>query len=198
MKNKSIVRLAVIGILFVVVLMGSVQAAFASSLWAPVRLTVINESQYDFSILLYGPEQASLTVHPDQTGIKIVNRGMYSFTMRACNSSKNGKIDLNYEQTIHVPVCGGTAGPLGDKEHHLDASDYIKPVRVTIRNLTGEKIGIYIRTPEKHHFLNFEPGEKQTIILFKEQYVYSYVACGELIVGYYTPQVSPPFDLTCK
>jgi hypothetical protein len=198
MKKGTIIRFAVFTILVVVglAIFASPAQATSSGVYAPIRLTVINNSQFDFSLILFGPDHVSFSVDPGQTIYKVINRGVYSFTMRSCNYTKTGTMNLNYEQTIHVPVCGGDAGTIGDKDHHIDSSDYIKPVRVKIRNKTGETIGFYIRTMENHFFYNFEPGVSY-IIIPKDQYVYSYVACGKLVSGYYTPSFSLPFDLRC-
>ena len=162
-----------------------------------VRLSVINESQFEFSLVLYGPDQYTLSVPAHSNRSWIVDRGMYSSVMRACNISKTGTLDMSIYQIIHVPICGGNAGAKGDKHHHIDVADYIKPVKIKIRNKTDEPIGLYIRTLERHYFLNLEPYEIQYLILPKDQYVYSYVVCEQLISGYYTPKVSPPFDLKC-
>jgi len=163
-----------------------------------VRLTVINESQYEFSMYLYGPEQRFLTVPAGATYAIIVNRNWYSFTMDACNYTESGTLNMTMEQTIHVPICGGRALAPGYKPHHIDVADYIKPIRVKIRNKTGEQVGVYIRTLDEHHFLNFDAGEIQFDFMLKQQYVYSYFACDKLYAGYYTPYVSIPFDLTCS
>jgi hypothetical protein len=121
--------------------------------------------------------------------------------MEACNYSKFGTMDLSTFQTIHVPVCGGRAEGFKHKTHHIDVATLVKPVRVTIDNKTGENVGIYLRTLEDDHFLNFEPGESMELILRQEpgiQYVYSYVACGgQLISGYYYPLYRVPLELKC-
>jgi len=199
MKKRTITRFAVFAILVVLGLAVSAGVAQAAdnSLYAPVRLTVVNNSQFDFSLILFGPDQVSISVTPGQTGIKVVNRGIYSFTMRSCNYSKTGTMDLSIEQTIHVPVCGGDAGTVGDKHHHIDSSDYIKPIKVRVRNKTGEVIGFYLRTMENHFFFNFEPGVTYVIVP-KDQYVYSYVACGKLVTGTYLTSFVIPLDLRCK
>ncbi|MEN8173203.1 MAG: hypothetical protein ABFS03_10035 [Chloroflexota bacterium] len=163
-----------------------------------VRLTIINGSQFEFSIYLYGPEQRFISVPAHATYVTLVSRNWYSFTMTACNHTEPGTLDLNMEQTIHVPVCGGRAFAPVYRPHHVDVADYIKPIRVKIRNQTGSPVDVYIRTLDEHHFLNLDYGEIQLAFLNKQQYVYSYYACGELYAGYYTPFVSYPFDVKCS
>jgi len=162
-----------------------------------VRLTIINESQFEFSIFLYGPEQHSISVPAQATYVTFVSREWYSFSMNACNFTEVGTLNMTMEQTIHVPICGGRAFAPVYRPHHVDVADYIKPLNLKIRNKTGSPVGLYIRTLDEHHFLNFDTGEIQYQILLKKQYVYSYYACGQLYAGYYTPYVSIPFDLTC-
>ena len=199
--QKLHVRITVIAILLVALLAISSapnDIALAEGAKPPfVRLTVINNSQYEFSLLLYGPGQYSFSVPAYSNGSWIVDRGTYSFVMRACNISKTGTLDMSIYQILHVPICGGNAGAKGDKLHHIDVADYVKPIKIKIRNKTFEPIGLYIRTLERHYFLNLEPSEIQYLILPKDQYVYSYVVCEQLVSGYYTPMVSPPFDLKC-
>ena len=196
MKKSLIIRFAVLTILVFAVLAISSRSAQAS-VYAPVRVTVINKSQFDFSLVLFGPSQVTISVAPGDTVAKVVNRGVYSFTMRSCNYTETGTMDITVYRIIHVPVCGGNAGSLADKPHNIDASDYIKPIKVKIRNGTGETVGFYLRTLDRHFFYNFEPGVSY-IIVPKDNYVYSFVACGELKAGYYTPLSSVPFDLKCK
>lgn len=199
--QKIHIRLTVFAILLVAILAISSapnNIALADDAKPPfVRLTVINKSQNEFSLILYGPDQYTISVPARSDGSWIVDRGMYSFVMRACNISKTGTLDMSIYQIIHVPICGGNAGAKGDKHHHIDVAEYIKPVKIKIRNKTFEPIGLYIRTLERHYFLNLEPREIQYLILPKDQYVYSYVVCEQLVSGYYTPKVSPPFDLKC-
>jgi len=173
--------------------------AFAEIAKPPyVRLSIINESQFEFSISIYGPEYHYITVPAGASDFILVKRDWYKFTMNACNYTETGTLNMNMEQTIHVPICGGRAFAPVYKPHHVDVADYIKPIKAKIRNKTGELVGIYIRTIDEHHFLNIDAGEIQYVILLKKQYAYSYLACGELQVGYYTPFVSVPFDLTCS
>lgn len=199
--QKSQVRLLVFAILLIAllsILAAPTDIAVADDAKPPfVRLTIINNSQFDFSLVLYGPDQYNFSIPAHSDGSWIVKRGMYSSVMRACNISKVGTLDMSIFQIIHVPVCGGNAGAKGDKHHHIDVADYIKPVKIKIRNKTSEPIGLYIRTLERHFFLNLEPNEIQYLILPKDQYVYSYVVCEQLVSGYYSPKVTPPFDLKC-
>jgi len=163
-----------------------------------VGLTVNNNSQFDFTLWLYGPEKYSITVPPNSKESMIVKRGWYSFTMKACNITEVGTMDLNIYQIIQVPICGGRALAY-DKPHEIDTSEYIKPIMITIRNKTFEEIDLYLRTQEHDYFLHFAPLEikKQLVVRSKDQYVYSFVACDALQSGYYTARVSPPLDLDC-
>jgi hypothetical protein len=192
------VRIAVL-ITLIITLVIPATDALAETIKPPiVRLTIVNESQFEFSITIYGPEYHFFEVPAKTTLVAIVSRDMYSFTMNACNYTETGTLDMTIQQTIHVPICGGRAFRPGYKPHHIDVADYIKPLRVNLRNKTGAPVGIYIRTLDEHHFLNLDTGEIQSVILLKKEYTYSYLACGELIVGKYTPFVSIPFDITCS
>ncbi len=163
-----------------------------------VRLTIINESQFEFTISIYGPEYHLIEVPANTTSISIISRDMYSFTMKACNYTETGTLDMTIVQTLHVPICGGRALVPGYKLHHIDVATYIKPIKLKLRNKTGSPVGIYIRTLDEHHFLNLDFGEIQNVILLKKQYAYSYLACGSLQVGYLTPFRHVPFDITCS
>ena len=201
MKKLTLVRMSVLVILLAVLLI--VMALPGSSVLAGdgkptnVRFTVINYSQHPFSINLYGPEQYSITVPAYSKQATIVRRGTYSFTMVACNHATSGKIDLTIYQIMHVPVCGGSAKPVGEKPHNIDTSDYIKMVRITIRNKTQEPVRLYLRTLENHYYLNLNPREKTTLVVPRDRYVYSFVACGDLEAGYYEARVAQPLDLKC-
>ena len=194
---RTTVRIAVLIALIITVTIPATDA-LAEIIKPPiVGLKIINESQFEFSISIYGPEYHFFEVPAYSTLSATVSRDVYSFTMNACNHTKTGTLDMTMEQTIHVPICGGRAIVPGYKPHHIDVADYIKPIRIRLRNKTGAHAEIYIRTLDEHHFLNLNTGEVQDVILLKKQYVYSYLACGELKVGYFTPFVSLPFDLTC-
>jgi hypothetical protein len=162
-----------------------------------VRFTIINYSHQPFNINLYGPEQLSYTVAPYSKLVDFVDRGTYSFTMEVCNQTSSGSLNLNIYQVMNVPVCGGTLKPKGEKTHQVDTSDYVKPVQITIRNKTWEKVRLYLRTLDNHYYLNLEPQEVTTLIVPRDRYVYSFVACGDLEAGYYEARVYQPLDLKC-
>ena len=163
-----------------------------------VRFTVINYSQHPFSMNAYGPEQFNFEVAPYSKRSWAVPRGTYSFVMETCNHTSSGTLNLNIYQTMHVPVCGGNAGTIGQKHHHIDAANTIKMVRIKIRNQTWEPIRLYLRTLDNHYYLNLEPKEITTLVVPRDRYVYSYVACGELEAGYFQSVIKPPLDLKCS
>jgi len=206
MNTRTRIRFTIFAIVLVAVLGAS--AAFATTALADVkpiiRLTVVNTSQFDFYLNMYGENYGNeYTMNvPAYTQSKIfIKPDEYSYYMEACNYSKFGEMDLWTFQTLHVPVCGGKAAGYTHKAHHIDVSQIFKPVKVKIRNHTGQAVGLYLRTQDDHHFLNLEQGEHLEVILRKEagiDYVYSFLACGnQLITGYYTPRVTPPLDLVC-
>lgn len=165
---------------------------------SPVLFKVINETQFEFTLWLYGPNKYEVTVASESEGSFIFDRGWYAFTMFACNGSVVGTMDFTTPQTMHVPVCGATAGATGDSNQHMDASDFIRPVKIKIRNKIQEPIEVYIRTLTDHHFLSFKPLETQYLVVNEagSEYVYSYVACGKLKSGYFMPN-TVPLDLSC-
>lgn len=191
------VLLAFFAVLMIVLALPGGEVAASEGKPPNVRFTIINYSQHPFSINLYGPDQFNITVAPYSKKATVVPRGTYSFTMEACNHPSSGKINLNIYQIMHVPVCGGSAKPVGDKPHNIDTSDYIKMVRITIRNKTHEPVRLYLRTLENHYYLNLDPREKTTLVVPRDRYVYSFVACDDLQAGYYNARVSIPLDLKC-
>ena len=203
MKTHSSIRTYLLVAIFVV---SSIALALPSGVVAEapkakrpyVALTVNNNSQFDFTLWLYGPEKYNLTVPPESQEKIVVDRGWYSFTMTACNITEVGTMDLNIYQTIQVPVCGGVAFR-HYKPHQIDTSDYIKPIKITIINKTYEEIDLYLRTLNDDYFLHFDPMEtkKQIVYRSQDQYVYSYIACDTLQRGYYTAGVTPPLYLDC-
>lgn len=201
MKKLTFVRLSVFVAVVMALVIGVVMPVdnvMAGDGKPPtVRFTIINYSHQPFSINLYGPEQLSFTVEPYSKQVSMVKRGTYSFTMEACKHTSSGSLNLNIYQVMHVPVCGGTAKPKGEKTHHVDTADYIKMVRVTIRNKTWENIRLYLRTIENHYYLNLEPREVTTLVVPRDRYVYSFVACNDLEAGYYEARVHIPLDLKC-
>ena len=125
-------------------------------------------------------------------------RGKSYFAMTTCNRTTSGTLNLNIFQTMHVPVCGGNAGTIGGKHHNIDVSDYLKIVKIKIRNKTHQDIRLYLRTLDYHHYLNLEPKEVTTLNVVRDRYVYSDLACGELEAGYYEARVYIPLDLKCS
>jgi hypothetical protein len=161
---------------------------------------VENESQFEFTLWLYGPQQYTVTVEPHSEARFILKNGWYAFTMYSCNLYKTGTLDFTSHKTMHVPVCGATAGPIGKAGAHYDSSDYIRPASIQIRNKTLEYIDVYIRTLEEHHFMSFEPLEIQWLLVedASQTFVYSFIACDELQSGYTRLYTHVPFDLECK
>ncbi|MBC8507249.1 MAG: hypothetical protein ISR58_21460 [Anaerolineales bacterium] len=161
---------------------------------------VYNESQFDFTLWLYGPTTYTITVPPDSEGFFVIKNGWYSFTMFSCNLSEVGTFDFTTHKTMHVPICGATAGHIGNANNHFDASDFIRPATIQIRNKTFEQIGVFIRTLDEYHFMTLEPLEIQWLLIedARDEFVYSYIACDELVSGYTRLYISVPFDLTCN
>ena len=161
---------------------------------------VYNESQFDFTLWLYGPVSYTITVPPDSEGFFVLKNGWYAFTMYSCNLYETGTMDFTTHKTMHIPICGATAGHIGQANNHYDASDYIRPASIQIRNKTLEPIDVYIRTLDEDHFMTFEPLEIQWLLIedARDEFVYSYIACDVLQSGYTRLYVHVPFDLTCN
>jgi hypothetical protein len=202
MKKLTPVRLSIFVVVLAIVMVALAlpgENALAGEGKPPnVRFTVINYSQHPFSMNAYGPETYTFEVAPYSKGIWIVPRGTYSFVMTACNHTSTGTLNLNIYQIMHVPVCGGNAGGKGEKHHNIDVSDYLKMVRITIRNKINQPVRLYLRTLDNHYYLNLDPFEKTTLIVPRDRYVYSFLACNELQSGYYNARVAIPLDLKCK
>jgi hypothetical protein len=206
MKKNTTIRILVL-LSILIALVGTVflpnYGALADVSKSPIiRLTILNQSQHPFTLRLYSGNNYEVayevTVEQYSQAIMFIERGEYSFWMRACNHIKEGTFDLSMMYTLYVPVCGGNAGARGDKPHNIDVADYIKMVKVTIRNKTKEQIGVYVRTDENHYFLNLKPNETIYQIMPKDIYRVSYVACGDLIVTEYKSLVNAPLDLKCN
>ncbi len=172
-----------------------------------VRFTIVNYSHKPFTINLYGDENFTFTVAADSKEAHVVPRGTYKFTMNPCGYTSSGMLNLNIYQIMYVPVCGGAGvdkedrlNTKGEKTHSIYSSDYVKPVRITIRNKTGDKVHLYLRTIENHYYLDLDPwGENSEIqiIVPRDRYVYSFYACGDLEAGYYDARTYIPLDLVC-
>ena len=83
MKKQYKTRLVIFVILLIAVL--SIAAISTDVVYAVktniVRLTVINESQFEFVLYLYGPENYSITVSPNSTDKIMVDRNKYKYYM---------------------------------------------------------------------------------------------------------------------
>ena len=170
MKTKTRIRFAIFAIVLAAVV--GVSAVFATHALADIkpiiRLSVVNTSQFGVSLDIYGNNygnQYSLYVPPYSDGKLFIKPDEYFYSMQACNYSKSGEMDLWVFQTLHVPVCGGKAAGFQNKSHHIDVSKIFKPVRVKIRNHTGQAVELYLRTMDDHHFLTLEQGEHLEVVL---------------------------------
>jgi hypothetical protein len=201
MNKLTTIRLsifiAVLAVLFIALAIpGNNAMASEDEINPNVRFTVINHSQHPFSMTASGPEYYTFEVAPYSKKAWIVPRGTYSFTMEACNHTSSGILNLNIYQVMHVPVCGGRVLQ-NPKQHEVDVAEYIKPVKITIKNNTWEDIRLYLRTLDNHYYLNLEPREEITQIVPRDRYVFSYVACDHLQSGYYNARVMQPLELKC-
>jgi hypothetical protein len=202
MKKLTPIRLsiliAVLAVLMIALAMPGDHAMAYEDKSPTVRFTIINYSQHPFTMNAYGPEYFNFEVDAYSKRVYFVPRGTYSFTMEACNHTSSGTLNLNIFQTMYVPVCGGNVSPKGEKNHQIDVADYIKMVKVTIKNETWQDIRLYLRTIENHYYLNLEPKEETTLIVPRDRYVYSYLACDKLEAGYYNARVYQPLELHCS
>ncbi len=163
-----------------------------------VRMHVINKSQFDFTIAIFGKKDYKLKLSPRSDKSVIVERGTYSFVMHACNATETGTINLNLFRNVIVPVCGGSALNKRKNPHNFDTTQYIKSIRMRVKNKTHEKITVYIRNKKRNYWATVEPKQWASLLVFREQYVYSFVACGKLQSGYYKARANQPLYLTCK
>ncbi len=200
MKKSTILKTVGLAAILFIILGVMISPATASTAGKPpfVRMHVYNNSQFEFSIAVFGPDDYTLKVAPYTDKSIIVERGTYSYVMRACNNSVAGTINLNMYKNIYVPVCGGSAIYKRENPHNFDTSEFIKGINIQVKNKTHEKVSVYIRNLKKNYWVTVEPGEAETLLVFRDQYVYSYVACGELQAGYYNARVNQPLILTCK
>lgn len=205
MKKKSSLKwyaftFVLVATMLALVMPGGVVRAAEEVETPYITFNVKNNSQFDFTLWLYGPNTYTITVPPKSEASYVLDRGWYAFTMNSCNLTEVGTFDFRKQKTIHVPICGATAGLIGHANQHLDASDYIRPATIQIRNLTLEYVDIYIRTLDEHHFMKFDPLEIQYLLIndASQEFVYSFVACGVLHSGYTRLYVHVPFDITCK
>jgi hypothetical protein len=202
MKNLTPVRIslfvAILMVMLIALALPGDNALAYEDKSAKVRFTIINYSQHPFSLTANGPEYYQFQVAPYSKRVYIVPRGTYSFVMEACNRTTSGTLNLNIFQTMHVPVCGGKAGKMGTKNHNIDVADYLKIVKIKIRNKTHQDIRLYLRTLDYHHYLNLDPKEVTTLNVVRDRYVYSYLACGNLESGYYEARQYIPLDLKCS
>jgi len=200
MKKSTLFKITGLVFILFIILGVMITPATASSDDKPpfVRMHVYNNSQFDFSIVIFGHRDYSLKVPPHSDKSIIVERGTYSFVMRACNNSASGTMNLNMFKNIYVPVCGGSAIYKRENPHNFDTSQYIKGINIQVKNKTHEKVSVYIRNTMKNYWVTLEPRGMQTLLVLRDQYVYSYVACGKLHAGYYNARVNQPLILTCK
>lgn len=205
MKKMRLFILAIVILAFAAALARPSTAQAQGEEFSWMLLTVQNDSQFDYTLNLlsvYGATTYSLTVPPHTTQQFFVDKGWYAYTQYACNLSSSGTFDFtDTHYTIHVPICGAKPWQSAEVGASLlyDTALDIRPIRITVRNRTQLPIEVYIRTPNEHHFLTFEPLEIQEVLLNNqdERYAYSYLACGVLKTGYLKPYRGIPFDLTC-
>lgn len=199
MKRLNLYKIIGFAVLFCVVLGASAAPALADE-WKPpfVRLTVFNDSQFEFKILVYGPQDYTLTVEPHSHKAIVVERGEYAFVMHACNNSAAGTLDLNMYRNIYVPVCGGSAKHKTENLHNFDTSAYIKGVNITVHNKTPQIVHLYLRNEAKNYWLTIKSGEKLTMLVLRDDYIYSFYACDDLQAGTYSARVNQPLVLQCK
>ncbi len=204
MKKRMHPRHLILGLLMLALLLAlalpaPAQAQGEDFTW--MLLTVTNESQFDYTLYLYGGTNYTLVVPPKTTTQFFVDKGWYAYSQVACNLTTNGTFDFtSTHYTINVPICGAPPSKSWNASLYYDTATDIRPIRIKIRNKTRLPIELYVRTLTEHHFMTFDPLETQELLLDNqdETYAYSYVACGELRSGYLLPRRGIPFDLECS
>ena len=205
MTHKSFTRLALLAVMLLVLALTAfpaepVQAAADSPTTPYARFTIENNSNAYFIIVLSGTKDYVFEVPAKTKKSFAPVRGIYSYVMGACNFSATGTIDLTKGQTIHVPVCGGSAKALRTKNHHIDASEIIRPIRIRIWNKTGEANTLLLTNVDtrKSYYLELGFNEKTELILLKGDYRFSYMACGNHQFGIYEAKARNRLEMTCK
>jgi hypothetical protein len=130
------------------------------------RLTIDNRTDKTIWVKLTGDGFYYLTVPANTTDVFTPKRGDYSYTIFACGNYINGELDLNTNQRLVQPVCGGgpVTSALGANSHVVDLGQIAKIVKVTFINDTTGTIMFVMTGPSTHVFALSKDEEKDYTI----------------------------------
>lgn len=145
--------------LALVILAVAVVPAYAGD---TVQVQIQNKTGASVRITLSGPVSYNLDLKTGKNKVEI-QPGSYTYSYKACGKTVTGKFNAKAGATLTLPKCAG--GGAGGGE-----------VKVTIYNLTGGTVTIYLSGPQSYVF-NFGPG-KTKMVIAAGTYNYTVYACG--------------------
>jgi hypothetical protein len=165
-----------------------------------VNFIVSNRTGSAITVKLIGPSSYVLFVPGLISGYSqkttfTVKRGVYKYTVFACNAEVVGSIDLNGRKTMIVPVCGNNPKtPEGVYKINFPKDETL--ARVTLVNRSPTLATIVMRGPQKYLFY-LAPGEEKVYTLKRGIYAVTYYACQSSDTVAFEARPSAKFRVFC-
>lgn len=144
------------------------------------RLIINNRNSNNLYLVLEGPARYSFTVAGETMKSFTVMKGEYTYWVTACGAKVKVEdtLDLTINRTLVLSVCGGNAGPTGDKAHKVDLTRIVKIVNTTIKNEVGFPTTLYM-TGTTNYVFKFKKDEERDLLLARGEYTLKYYGCGQ-------------------
>lgn len=156
MNKKSIFLIVIISLLFASAIPTGVASAAKK-----VTLTIRNEPDAPFDLILTGPKTIILPIKGHRAQYKI-DPGIYTYTYQVCSQTHTGILDATKNVKIKVKKC-----PPGMAD----------PITAVLENKTGDWLSIELIGAFKTYSLKFSPG-KHTFPIVPGRYRFLVTGCG--------------------
>jgi hypothetical protein len=160
----------------------------------PISLTVENANPKTVYVRLTGPKTYNFKVAGKTTSVFSVTNGNYSYRVSACETSVEGKVDLTKYQIMYIPVCG--ASPAGAADEHEVFISFNNLVKVNIANNSSADFAVQLQG-SKNYSLYIPAGKTKSFTMFRGEYKYEYIACGNMVRGKFEARKNAVLGLSC-
>jgi len=143
-----------------------------------IKLTIANKSDQDVWLKLDGPAYYYLHVKAHETKSFTPQRNVYNFKLYSCGTSVTGEMELLWQKTLDVPICGtkSNTGP-GSSQVIYDGGDLLNLVKMTFKNDSNYRIMVILDGTSVFVF-SFASGQSKDYTIPFGEYTYTQYGCG--------------------
>jgi hypothetical protein len=161
----------------------------------PMSLTIENQNTRTVYVSLKGQRSYEFKVAGKSSPAFSLEPGKYTYTVTACGTTVQGKLDMTRVMTMRIAACG--ASPTGAASQHEVFVSFNNLVKAGFENEISADVVVTLKGSKNYYFY-IPAGTLKTFTMFRGAYSYEYTACGKLVKGKWEARNNQVLQLTCQ